>query len=48
MPKRRRPGEPDRQISPDAEFFKAYGVGCVLLFVAFLALAAALTWIWLR
>jgi hypothetical protein len=45
---KRKPGEPDRQISPDNEFFKAYGVGCVLLVMAFFALAATLTWIWLR
>jgi hypothetical protein len=45
---KRRPGEPDRQISPDNEFFKAYGVGCLLLFAAFLVLTATITWIWLR
>ena len=48
MATRRQPGQPDRQISPDAEFFKAYGVGCLLLFLAFLVLTATITWVWLR
>jgi hypothetical protein len=45
---KRVPGEPDRQISPDNEFFKAYGLGCVLLVIAFFVLAGVLTLIWLR
>ena len=45
---RRSPGEPDRQISPDNEFFKAYGVGCIVLFVAFLLLTVAVWWFWLH
>ena len=46
MTARRTPGEPDRQISPDREFFKAYGVGCVVLFIAFVLLTVAVWWAW--
>jgi hypothetical protein len=45
---RRNPGEPDRQISPDNEFFKAYGLGCIVLFIAFLLLTLAIWWFWVH
>lgn len=37
-----------RRRDPDREFFKAYGVGCVVLFIAFLLLTALVTYFWLR
>jgi hypothetical protein len=45
---RREPGEPDRQISPDAEGAKLFGIGCLAIFVGFLLLSVALWWIWMR
>ena len=45
---KRTPGEPDQQISPDREFFSAYGVGCAVLFFAFLLLTAAVWWFWMH
>jgi hypothetical protein len=45
---KRTPGEPDRQISPDAEFFSAYGVGCLVLVAAFVLLTCAVWWFWMR
>ena len=42
----KRTGEPEPQISPDAELTKQFGIGCVVLFVAFLALTAIIWWFW--
>lgn len=42
------PGQPDRQYDPDAEFFRQYGVGCLVVFVAFLLLSGLIGWFWLR
>jgi hypothetical protein len=43
-----KPGEPDRQFSPDAELTKQFGLGCVILFFAFLLLTAAVWWFWMH
>jgi hypothetical protein len=37
-----------RRPNPDADFFRAFGVGCVVLFLAFLLLWALVTFFWLR
>jgi len=42
----RKPGEPDRQISPDAELTKEFGIGCLVLFAAFLVLTVVVWWFW--
>ena len=41
-------GVPDRQISPDAEGARAFGIGCFVIFVAFLMLTAAVWWFWMH
>ncbi len=43
----RKDGQPDRQISPDAEFFKMAGVGCGVVFLVFLCGWAAIALFWL-
>jgi len=48
MATRRKPGEPDRQISPDAEGARLFGIGCLVLFAGFLLLTAAVWWFWMR
>jgi len=42
----RKPGEPDRQLDPDAFVAKQFGLGCLVLFVAFLLLTVAVWWFW--
>ena len=42
------PGEPDRQVNPDAEGAKMFGVVCLVLFACFLLLSAAVWWFWMR
>lgn len=37
-----------RRPNPDADFFRAFGVGCGVLFLAFLLLWALVTFFWLR
>ena len=34
--------------NPDADFFRSWGVGCGVLFLAFLVLWALVTFFWLR
>ena len=46
-------GEPQapkefRTPDPDADFFRSWGVGCGVLFLAFLLLWAFVTFFWLR
>lgn len=41
-----KPGEPDRQFSADASLTKQFGVGCVVLLVAFVLLTVAVWWFW--
>ena len=45
---RRREGEPDRQLNPDAYVGWQFAVGCIVLFVAFLLLTAAVWWFWIH
>jgi hypothetical protein len=44
----RRPGEPDRQIDPDKEGARLFGVGCLVLFAGFLLMTAAVWWLWMN
>jgi hypothetical protein len=44
----RKPGEPDRRVDPDAELVKQFGVGCVVLLLAFLLLTALVWWFWMH
>ncbi len=45
---RREPGKPEKQISPDAEGAKLFGIGCVVIFAAFLLLTVAVWWFWIH
>ncbi len=49
-PERDKPQAPRefRTPNPDADFFRAWGVGCGVLFLAFLLLWALVTFFWLR
>lgn len=40
--------EPDRQYSPDAVLGKQFGLGCLVLFAAFLLLTALVWWFWMH
>ena len=44
----RKPGEPDRQFNADAHLAKQFGLGCVVLFVAFLLLTMLVWWFWMH
>jgi len=44
----RQPGEPDRQVSPDAELTRSFALGCGVLFLAFLLLSALVFYFWSR
>ena len=44
----RREGEPDRQLSPDAELTRSFALGCGVVFLAFLLLAALVFYFWSR
>lgn len=44
----RRTGGPERQINPDAEGAKLFGIGCLVLFVGFLLLTVAVWWFWMQ
>ena len=48
MTAKRKPGEPDRQIDPDKEGARLFGIGCLALFVGFLLMTVALWWLWMR
>ena len=48
MVEKRKSGEPDRQIDPDAEGAKLFGVGCLVLVAGFLLLTAAVWSFWMR
>jgi hypothetical protein len=41
-----KPGEPDRQYNPDAVLTGQFGLGCLVLFAAFLLLTVAVWWFW--
>jgi len=41
-------GEAERQRSPDAELARSFGVGCLVLFAAFLLLSCAVYVAWTR
>jgi hypothetical protein len=43
MPTQRRA---EKQINPDAELTRAFGVGCMVLLVAFLLLSVAVYYFW--
>jgi hypothetical protein len=45
---KRIPGEPDRQISPDAEGARLFGMGCLALFALFLLMTVSVWWFWMR
>jgi hypothetical protein len=45
---RREPGQPERQISPDAEGARLFAIGCLAILVAFLLLTFAVWWFWTR
>lgn len=44
----RQPGEPDRQVNPDAELTRSFALGCGVLFLAFLVLSALVFYFWSR
>jgi hypothetical protein len=44
----RKAGEPDRQYNPDAVLGKQFGLGCLVLFAAFLLLTALVWWFWMH
>jgi hypothetical protein len=41
-------GKPDKQMNPDADLTRAFGVSCLILFVAFLLLWALVWFFYLR
>lgn len=45
---RRKPGEPDRTPSPDAELTRSFAIGCGVLLLAFVVLAVVLYFVWIR
>jgi hypothetical protein len=45
MPTERRA---EKQISPDAELTLSFGIGCLVLFAAFLLLSVAVYYFWTR
>jgi hypothetical protein len=44
----REPGKPDQQYNPDAVLAKQFGVGCVVLLLAFVLLTALVWWFWMH
>jgi hypothetical protein len=45
MPTERRA---EKQISPDVELTRSFGIGCLVLFAAFLLLSVAVYYFWTR
>ncbi len=41
-------GRAEKQISPDAELTRSFGIGCLVLFAAFLLLSVAVYYFWTR
>lgn len=41
-------GKPTKQYSPDSEFFRLYGIGCLVIVLAFLLGTAIIAYFWLR
>ena len=41
-------GKAERQLNPDAELTRSFGVGCLVLFAAFLLLTLAVYYFWTR
>ncbi len=39
---------PERQRNPDAELARSFGVGCLVLFAAFVLLSVAVYYFWTR
>ena len=42
----REPGKPDQQYNPDAVLARQFGVGCIVLVLAFLLMTALVWWFW--
>ena len=38
----------EKQLNPDAELTRSFGIGCLVLFVAFLLLTMAVYYFWMR
>jgi hypothetical protein len=38
----------EKQISPDAELTRSFGIGCLTLLMAFLLLSVAVYYFWMR
>jgi hypothetical protein len=38
----------EKQLNPDAELARSFGLGCLVLFVAFLLLSGAVYFFWTR
>lgn len=43
-----KPGEPERQLDPDAFVGKQFGIGCLVLLVAFLLMTVLVWWFWMH
>jgi hypothetical protein len=41
-------GGAERQSNPDAELARSFGIGCLVLFAAFLLLSVAVYYFWTR
>jgi hypothetical protein len=41
-------GKPTKQVNPDAEFFRSYGIGCAVILLGFLLGVALIAYFWLR
>jgi len=48
MSRKRISGQAEKQISPDAELTRSFGIGCVVLLVAFVVLSVAVYYFWTR
>lgn len=41
-------GKPTKRMDPDVEFFRDYGIGCVIILIAFVVGVALIAYIWLH